>query len=61
LKTALQGTGVKFGVYHAMLEWFHPLYLEDKANNYKTHFFPKVYGFELCCEKLHYKSEVCHL
>ena len=27
---------VKFGVYYSLFEWFHPLYLKDKANNYKT-------------------------
>ncbi|CAL4063220.1 unnamed protein product [Meganyctiphanes norvegica] len=27
---------VKFGLYHSMFEWFHPMYLEDAANHYET-------------------------
>ena len=29
LKNALEGTGVRFGVYHSVYEWWHPYYLED--------------------------------
>ena len=25
-------TDIRLGLYHAFIEWFHPLYLEDKAN-----------------------------
>ncbi len=25
-----------------MFEWFHPLYLEDKKNNFTTQLFPNV-------------------
>jgi hypothetical protein len=25
-----------------MHEWFHPLYLKDKQNGFKTQFFPNV-------------------
>ncbi|KAG8176478.1 hypothetical protein JTE90_007148 [Oedothorax gibbosus] len=32
-------TDIHFGVYHSMFDWFHPLYLLDKQNNYKTQFF----------------------
>lgn len=28
-----------FGLYHSLYEWFHPLYLSDKANRYKTQNF----------------------
>ncbi len=31
-----------FGLYHSMYEWFHPLYLEDKQNDFKTQYFPSV-------------------
>ena len=29
-------TNITFGLYHSLYEWFHPLYLKDKANGYKT-------------------------
>ena len=32
-------TDIKFGIYHALQEWFHPLYLADKASGYKTQNF----------------------
>jgi alpha-L-fucosidase len=35
-------TDMHFGLYHSMFEWFHPLYLQDKANNWTTSDFPKV-------------------
>ncbi len=35
-------TNMTFGLYHSMYEWFHPLYLEDKQNDFKTQFFPNV-------------------
>jgi len=30
---------VVFGLYHSLFEWYHPLYLEDKANNKTTKYF----------------------
>ncbi len=27
---------VKFGIYYSLFEWFNPLYLKDKANNFTT-------------------------
>ncbi len=35
-------TDIQFGLYHSMFEWFHPLYLEDKQNNFTTQLFPTV-------------------
>lgn len=32
-------TDIHFGIYHSLFEWFHPLYLDDKANNYHTNNF----------------------
>jgi len=31
-----------FGLYHSLFEWFHPLYKEDKANNFHTRKFVQV-------------------
>jgi alpha-L-fucosidase len=30
---------LKFGVYHSLYEWFNPMYLMDKANNFTTQTF----------------------
>ena len=35
-------TDIKFGVYHSLFEWFNPLYLQDKANKWKTQKFVSV-------------------
>ena len=32
-------TNLHFGLYHSLYEWFNPLYLRDKANNYQTNDF----------------------
>lgn len=40
LLTAVREKGMHFGVYHSLFEFFNPLYLADKANNYTTRDFP---------------------
>ncbi|XP_074649548.1 alpha-L-fucosidase-like isoform X1 [Tubulanus polymorphus] len=32
-------TKVHFGLYYSLFEWFHPLWLQDKANNFATRDF----------------------
>ncbi|XP_006883722.1 PREDICTED: tissue alpha-L-fucosidase [Elephantulus edwardii] len=39
LGTALQSRDIRYGLYHSLLEWFHPLYLLDKKNGFKTQYF----------------------
>jgi alpha-L-fucosidase len=42
LATAIRTrTNITFGLYHSMFEWFHPLYLQDKQNGFKTRLFPE--------------------
>lgn len=35
-------TNIRFGVYHSLFEWFHPLYAIDRSFNFTTDFFPKA-------------------
>ena len=35
-------TSIHFGLYHSLFEWFNPLFLEDKANNWTTNKFVVV-------------------
>lgn len=35
-------TDMFFGLYHSLFEWFHPLYLQDKANKWQTQKFVEV-------------------
>jgi len=37
-----QRTDIRFGLYHSLFEWFNPLYLEDKAAQYKSQKFVEV-------------------
>nr|XP_050040707.1 tissue alpha-L-fucosidase-like [Dermacentor andersoni] len=32
--------GMRFGVYHSMMDWYHPLYLADKASGFESALFP---------------------
>lgn len=40
-KAIVETTDLKFGLYHSLYDWFHPLYLEDKKNGFKTDKFVK--------------------
>ena len=35
-------TDLHYGVYHSLFEWFNPLFLRDKANNFTTSDFVTV-------------------
>ncbi|XP_053310592.1 tissue alpha-L-fucosidase [Spea bombifrons] len=39
LGNALRKRNLRYGLYHSLLEWFHPLYLIDKKNGFKTQYF----------------------
>ncbi|XP_037355617.1 tissue alpha-L-fucosidase [Talpa occidentalis] len=39
LGAAIRKRHIRYGLYHSLLEWFHPLYLLDKKNNCKTQHF----------------------
>ncbi|XP_059157552.1 alpha-L-fucosidase-like [Physella acuta] len=34
-----QNTDLRFGLYHSLFEWFHPLYVADKNSGFKTQDF----------------------
>ncbi|XP_044270191.1 alpha-L-fucosidase-like [Tribolium madens] len=36
LAKRVKARGLHFGVYHSLFEWYHPLYLQDKTNNWNT-------------------------
>ena len=42
LKDALDGTPVRFGVYHSVYEWYHPLYLKDPERYALEHLHPML-------------------
>jgi len=39
LGKAVRDNGMHYGLYHSLFEWFNPLYLEDRKNNYTTREF----------------------
>lgn len=42
LKNALEGTGVRFGVYHSVYEWFNPIYLKNPEQYALEHLIPML-------------------
>lgn len=40
-KAIREKTNIHFGLYHSLFEWYHPLFLQDQANNYQTQDFVK--------------------
>ncbi|RZC32185.1 alpha-L-fucosidase-like [Asbolus verrucosus] len=36
LADAIKEKGLHFGLYHSLFEWYHPLYQNDKLNNWST-------------------------
>ncbi|XP_066254869.1 alpha-L-fucosidase [Euwallacea similis] len=39
LGVEVRKSGLKFGIYHSLFEWFNPVYLADKTNNFATQHF----------------------
>lgn len=35
----MRDKGLTFGVYHSLYEWFNPIYLEDKNNNFTSRLY----------------------
>ncbi|RUS78019.1 hypothetical protein EGW08_014236, partial [Elysia chlorotica] len=42
LAAALRRQGLRFGAYHSLFEFFHPLFLQDKKNNFTTQDFVRT-------------------
>lgn len=40
---AVKAVGLKYGIYHSLLEWFHPLYIADGSENTSVFVDTKVY------------------
>lgn len=52
-------TDLVFGVYHSLFEWFNPLFLLDKSNNFTTDHFVKGKTLVELYELVHrYKPEI---
>ncbi|CAG2248121.1 FUCA [Mytilus edulis] len=52
-------TNLRFGLYHSLFEWYNPLYLRDKANNFTTQDFVKSKSMPELYELVNrYKPEV---
>ncbi|XP_074593785.1 alpha-L-fucosidase isoform X1 [Brevipalpus obovatus] len=59
LAAAVRGYNLTFGLYHSLFEWFNPLYVKDKENNFTTRYFPVAKTMpELTDLVLRYKPDV---
>lgn len=36
LTNSIKARGLHMGLYHSLREWYHPIYLQDNANNCST-------------------------
>ncbi|XP_022253093.1 alpha-L-fucosidase-like [Limulus polyphemus] len=44
-------TDIRFGVYHSLFDGLNPLYLQDKANHWKTQDFVEFPNHSMCVEE----------
>ena len=47
-----------FGVYHSLYEWYHPLFLQDKANKFKTQDFVRMKTMPELYELVYYAFQI---
>jgi len=45
--------GLHFGIYFSQFEWYHPLYLQDKNNSFKTQDYVKVGSWSAIFKIIH--------
>lgn len=50
-------TSMKFGLYHSLFEWFHPIYLEDKRNAFSTNEFVTTKVWNSGCRRFSQLSD----
>ncbi|KAJ8890703.1 hypothetical protein PR048_010212 [Dryococelus australis] len=41
MKSIRYKTGLKFGLYHSLFEWYNPLYLQDKDSGFVSQIFAR--------------------
>ncbi|CAF1238519.1 unnamed protein product [Adineta steineri] len=60
LATAIRNrTNLVFGLYYSLFEWFNPLYLRDKSNNFTTQYYSKTKAIPELKEAVEiYKPEI---
>jgi alpha-L-fucosidase len=54
LSASVRAAGMHMGLYHSIFEFYHPLYLQDKANNFST----SRYALH-CRTTLHFPTLFC--